>query len=92
MSSIEAAEAAAENEQPKSKEDFQRLYAKLEAWRLSEEKHIATTKSGYSLRRSRAKLVSSEALQLAELAANRDAHKLAEKQDVIKNVILKVIS
>ena len=69
-------------EEVTSKQDFQRLYAKLESWRVSEEKQISTNKSGYSLRRARARLVSEEALKLAELASNRDNYKLAEKQQV----------
>ena len=55
----------------KSKQDFQRLYAKLEGWRIHAEKKISSNKSGYYLRRARANLVSEEALKLAELAANR---------------------
>ena len=70
------------DEEPTSKQDFQRLYAKLESWRVSEEKQISNNKSGYSLRRARARLVSEEALKLAELASNRDNYKLAEKQQV----------
>ena len=76
-------------EEQTSKQDFQRLYAKLESWRVSEEKRISTNKSGYGLRRARAKLVSEEALKLAELASNRDNYKLAEKQQVVRNIIFK---
>jgi hypothetical protein len=46
--------------------------------------------SGFQQRRSRAKLVSMEAVKLANLAANRDRHKLASKQEVVKNIIMKV--
>ena len=89
-SSLEDVAVVLDEGEAKSKQDFQRLYAQLEAWRVSEERHIASSKSGYALRRARSKLVSSEALKLSELAANRDENKLAEKQDVIKTVILKV--
>ena len=78
-----------QTEEQTSKQDFQRLYAKLESWRVCEEKRIGTNKSGYGLRRARAKLVSEEALKLAELASNRDDYKLAEKQQVVRNIIFK---
>ena len=42
------------------------------------------------MRRARAKLVSMEGVKLAELAANRDRHKLAAKQEVVTNIIMKV--
>jgi hypothetical protein len=46
--------------------------------------------TGFQLRRARAKLVSAEGVKLAELAANRDRHKLAGKQEVVRNIIMKV--
>lgn len=90
--SFESLEADAQQKvtaEPKSKQDFQRLYAKLESWRVNEEKTISSMRSGFSLRRARSKLVSAEALKLAELAANRDCHKLAEKEEVVRNIIFK---
>ena len=35
-------------------------------------------------------MVSMEGVKLAELAANRDRHKLAAKQEVVTNIIMKV--
>ena len=79
-----------EGDDNKSKQDFQRLYAKLEGWRIHAEKKISSNKSGYYLRRARANLVSEEALKLAELAANRDAYKSEEKHYLVRNIIFKV--
>jgi hypothetical protein len=87
--SFDSIEQATNTEDPKSRQDFQRLYAKLESWRVSQEKQLSSMKSGFALRRSRSKLVSEQALKLAELAANRERHKLAEKQEVVRNVIFK---
>lgn len=61
----------------------------MESWRVHAEKQISTQKSGYNLRRARAKLVSDEALRLAELASNRDAYKSEEKHYLIRNIIFK---
>ena len=75
-----------------SREELQRLYAQLENWRLSEEKRImTTTRQASRLRSARAKLVTDEALKLAQLATKRDRNKLAHKQDIVKSIILKVI-
>ena len=75
-----------------SREELQRLYAQLENWRLSEEKIImTTTRQASRLRSARAKLVTDEALKLAQLATKRDRNKLAHKQDIVKSIILKVI-
>ena len=74
-----------------SREELQRLYNQLENWRLNEEKRImTTTRNASNLRAARAKLVTTEALKLSHLAAKRDKNKLAHKQDVVKNIILKV--
>lgn len=78
-----------EADEAKHKQDFQRLYAKLESWRVHAEKQISTNKSGFSLRRARAKLVTEEALKLAELASNRDTFKDEEKKYLIRNIIFK---
>ena len=74
----------------KSKQDFQRLYAKLEGWRINADKKISSKKSGYGLMRARSNLVSEEALKLSELAANRDAYKAEEKHYLVRNIIFKV--
>ena len=67
------------------------MYAQLENWRLSEEKRImTTTRQASRLRSARAKLVTDEALKLAQLANKRDKNKLAHKQDIVKSIILKV--
>ena len=74
-----------------SREELQRLYAQLENWRLSEEKRImTTTRQASRLRSARAKLVTDEALKLAQLATKRDKNKLAHKQDIVKSIIIKV--
>ena len=74
-----------------NQEDLQRLYNQLEEWRLSEEKRLVTTaKSQGALQSGRAKLVTDEALKLAQLAAKRDKSMEVHKQDVIQNVIIKV--
>ena len=74
-----------------NQEDLQRLYNQLEEWRLAEEKRLVTTaKSQGALQLGRAKLVTDEALKLAQLAAKRDKSMEVHKQDVIQNVIIKV--
>ena len=74
-----------------NQEDLQRLYNQLEEWRLAEEKRLVTTaKSQGALQSGRAKLVTDEALKLAQLAAKRDKSMEVHKQDVIQNVIIKV--
>ncbi len=88
-SSIDTFEEELDLEESKSKQDFQRLYAKLESWRVQAEKQISTNKSGFAMRRARSKLVSEEALKLAELAANRDTYKAEEKHRLIRNIIFK---
>ena len=83
--------AGAESGETDSREELQRLYAQLENWRLSEEKRImTTTRQASRLRSQRAKLVTDEALKLAQLATKRDKNKLAHKQDIVKSIILKV--
>ena len=72
-------------------DDLQRLYNRLEDWRLAEEKRLVTTsRSQEALRAGRAKLVADEALKLAQLANKRDKSMEVHKQDVIQNVIIKV--
>ena len=81
----------AESGETDSREELQRLYAQLENWRLSEEKRImTTTRQASRLRSARAKLVTDEALKLAQLANKRDKNKLAHKQDIVRSIILKV--
>ena len=46
-------------------------------------------KAGYALNRARSRLVSEEARKLAYLAISRDEHKVAEKHEVVKNIIIK---
>ena len=51
---------------------------------------MTTTRQASRLRSQRAKLVTDEALKLAQLATKRDKNKLAHKQDIVKSIILKV--
>ena len=51
---------------------------------------MTTTRQASRLRSARAKLVTDEALKLAQLANKRDKNKLAHKQDIVKSIILKV--
>ena len=51
---------------------------------------MTTTRQASRLRSARAKLVTDEALKLAQLATKRDKNKLAHKQDIVKSIIIKV--
>ena len=51
---------------------------------------MTTTRQASRLRSARAKLVTDEALKLAQLATKRDKNKMAHKQDIVKSIILKV--
>ena len=51
---------------------------------------MTTTRQASRLRSQRAKLVTDEALKLAQLATKRDKNKLAHKQDIVKSIILNV--
>ncbi len=51
---------------------------------------MTTTRQASRLRSARAKLVTDEALKLAQLANKRDKNKLAHKQDIVRSIILKV--
>ena len=73
-----------------SREELQRLYNQLEDWRLAEEKRLVTTaRNQKTLKSGRAKLVSEEALKLAQLAAKRDKNTEVHKHEVIRNIIIK---
>ena len=50
---------------------------------------MSTCKNSQALRNGRAKLVSEEALELAQIASKRDKNKLVHKQEVLRNIILK---
>lgn len=79
-------------EQPSLSQDFKKMMADLEAWKLGNETEIIEDPNSFRVRARNAKRVAEEALELAKAASAREKQRIDERHVLFKNLMLKVNS